>query len=573
MLLSFLVGALFLVTPVPASTAFAPATSALAPPAPAPVPAGLPEAQAAPDDCGDPSAWATRAELTEGRETSSHREVMEFLDRAAACDHRMVRVTFGHSLEGRPLPLLVVSPRVVEDHAGEGVLPPSAAADLASALVADDRLRVFIQANIHAGEVAGKESVLRLVRRIVAGEVELPADMDLLLAPIYNADGNEAVRLDHRPRQHGPVGGMGTRTNAMGLDLNRDQMKLDSPEARSLARLLGEWAPHVLADLHTTNGTRHAYHLTYSPPLHPATPESIDRFLRDEHFPRVTDAVEAEWGWHMWHYGNVFERDGQRGWWTFDHRPRFVTNYAGLRNRVGILSEAYSYLEFMDRILATERFVDQILEDLAPRTREVRALVETEWARDLRGTRIPIRAGFPDTAPDTEILMGDVETDLHPGTGAPLLRRTDVVVPDTMPAWIAFEGTEWARVPAAYLLPDPDPQVTERLRAHGIRLDPMAESDAGQTVQVEVFRVTGVESAPREFQGRVERTLEGEWHLEERSLPPGTLRIDLSQPEARLAVLLLEPRADDGLVNWAILGADAEAGDELPLLREPVPDP
>lgn len=546
------------------------------PPAPGLAPGVAPGAAsgaALEEPCDDPSTWAIRPEVTEGEETSSHAEVMAFLDRAAACDSRMVRVVFGHTPEGRPLPLLVVSPQVDRDHPDEATLPPSGADELARALVAEDRLRVFIQANIHAGEVAGKEAVLRLVRRLVLGEVALPDDMDLLLAPIYNADGNEALALGNRPRQHGPIGGMGTRPNAMGLDLNRDQMKLDSPEARALARLLGTWEPHVLADLHTTNGTRHAYHLTYSPPLHPATPESIDRFLRDEHFPRVTRAVEEAWGWHMWHYGNVFEREGRTGWWTFDHRPRFVTNYAGLRNRVGILSEAYSYLEFTDRILATERFVDEILADLAPRTREVRALVETERARDLRGTRIPIRAAFPDDAPEAVILMGEVETDLHPGTGAPLLRRTDTIRPDTLPAWIAFEGTEWARVPDAYLFPDPDPEVLERLRAHGLHLEPHPLAGTGTPVSVESFRITAATSAPREFQGRVERTLEGSWTPEERTLPEGTLRLDLSQSEARLAVLLLEPRADDGLVNWGILGADAGPDDDIPLLREPHPDP
>lgn len=54
----------------------------------------------------------------------------------------------------------------------------------------------------------------------------------------------------------GPVAaGVGTRENSKGLDLNRDYMKLDSQEARSLVGLMNKWDPHVLVDLHTTNGS------------------------------------------------------------------------------------------------------------------------------------------------------------------------------------------------------------------------------------------------------------------------------------------------------------------------------
>jgi hypothetical protein len=86
----------------------------------------------------------------------------------------------------------------------------------------------------------------------------------LLIAPIYNADGNERVEITNRPRQNGPVGGMGQRANAQDYDLNRDHMKLDSPEARSLVRLYARYDPQVAIDLHTTNGSRHAYYLTSS---------------------------------------------------------------------------------------------------------------------------------------------------------------------------------------------------------------------------------------------------------------------------------------------------------------------
>ncbi len=45
---------------------------------------------------------------------------------------------------------------------------------------------------------------------------------------------------------------MGIRENALGLDLNRDFMKLETPEARSLVAAYNQFDVDVLIDLHTT---------------------------------------------------------------------------------------------------------------------------------------------------------------------------------------------------------------------------------------------------------------------------------------------------------------------------------
>lgn len=508
---------------------------------------------------GLPVELSIRPERTDWRETSSYAEVVDHLALAAASHPRMHLATFGYTNQGRALPLLVVGPASPEEATAEAVRSAGI-------------LRIYLQGNIHAGEVAGKEALLRLVRRLAEGDPEAESwtrGWVLLIGPIYNADGNEAVDLRNRPRQHGPLGGMGTRPNAQGLDLNRDQMKLDSPEARSLASLLTDWDPHVIVDLHVTNGTRHAYHLTYAPGLHPATPPVLDRFLRDELFPEVTREVENRWGWHIWHYGNVSSRAGVRGWWTFDHRPRFVTNYAGVRGRLGILSEAYSYLTFEDRVLATERFVDAILDFLEPRRDEVRRLVEgvaEAEAEGLPGTPVPLRAELPAAPASHDILMGEVVEEVNPWSGEPILRRIDVVNPEVMPAGVAFEGTELAVAPRAYLLPADAAPVVARLRAHGIHVEVM---DGGGEAQVERFRVEEARSADRPFQGRTEREVTGRWVTEQLRLEPGTFRVPVGQPLGRLAVLLLEPRADDGFLAWGILDPWIGEGRDYPVRREP----
>ncbi|MEQ8329497.1 MAG: M14 family metallopeptidase [Longimicrobiales bacterium] len=495
----------------------------------------------------------TRAERSDFRETSSYDDVMDLARGLADASPDIHLTSFGYSNEGRSLPLLVVG--------APDATPAS--------VLATGKTRVYLQGNIHAGEVCGKEALLMLLRRFAAGEYPAWADsLVLLVAPIYNADGNERVDLRNRPRQHGPVGGMGQRPNAQGLDLNRDHTKLDSPEARALVALLTAYDPHVGVDLHTTNGTRHAYHLTYAPPLHPNTPAAIDEYLRGSWLPAVTDRIQEKRGWRYYYYGNAFERDGEMAWATFDHRPRFNNNYLGLRNRLAILSEAYSYATFEDRVRGTLWFVEEILDYAQQNASDIRALVEAADRESVVGRSLALRAAPERSSARVTILMGEVDEERHPYTGEPMLLRRDVVVPTPMWEYGRFAATETAPAPAAYYVLPEAADVIERLEAHGVVVVRYA---AEREVSVQAFRVDSTTAAPREFQGRRERTVFGAWaDATVRTLPEGTAYVSVDQPLGRLAFTLLEPRSDDGFVAWALLDDALEAGG-LPVLRGPAP--
>lgn len=509
---------------------------------------------AAPSMTDDPSLLVTRAERTRWEQTTGYGEVRQLLDRAAALSDRAHVTTFGTSAEGRPLPLIVVGD--VED-----ARP--------AAVTAADRTRIWIQANIHGGEVAGKEALLMLLRDLVAGSHDdWLSSLTLLIAPLYNADGNERIAPDNRPYQLGPLAGMGTRGNAGGLDLNRDHIKLESAEARALVRAYQDYDPHVVVDLHTTNGTEHAYHLTYAPPLHPNTHPDLDRLLRDEWLPTITTNVRARRGWETYHYGNVPRgTDAAPTWRTFDHRPRFNSNYVGLRNRLAILSEAYAYAPFDERVGATLTFVEELLSFAADRADAIAALVETAAATPIAGTRLAVRAEPRRSTDPAEILLGRTEEVANPYTGAPMRRRLDVVEPTPMDAYIAFAGTAEETVPRAYFVPPDLTAVVDLLAAHGVEGAPL---ETAVTLAGERFLVSASRGADRLFEGHRIRTVDGAWEPADLELPAGTLRVPTDQPLGRLLFTLLEPRSDDGLVAWNYLDDTLEASATYPVLREPV---
>jgi len=502
-----------------------------------------------------PHALQITPERTDFRDTSRYEDVLAFIDALSKTSPKIQATTFGVTNEKRNLPLVVVG---ADDASADAVRRTR-------------KLRVYIQGNIHGGEVEGKESAQILLRELAEGKHDdWLKTMVLLVAPIYNADGNERFALNNRDNQYGPLGGQGQRPNAQGLDLNRDHMKLDSPEGRAVVQLMNDYDPHVSMDLHTTNGSRHAYYLTYAPPLNPATDPSIVRLLRLEWLPRVTATIRAKYGWDYYYYGNLRGNTreagspNERSWRSFDHRPRFNNNYIGLRNRFAVLSEAYAYATFRDRILATSRFVEENLNYVRDNAATIRRLVEDADQRTLVGARLPLRAELERAPELVEILLGEVTEEKHPVDGHIMHLRKDVKNPEKMAEYGTFKGTEFERVPSAYFVPPALTDVVERLRMHGVVATPL---DSSTRVSAEEFRIEKSETAATPFQNHKERTLTGAWQAGERQLPAGTLRVDMKQPLARLAFYLLEPRSDDGLTDWNFLDQALNGAQLYPILR------
>jgi hypothetical protein len=520
---------------------------------------------------------ATRAELTNYEETSSYADVQRVVAGLAASP--LVHVeNFGQSEEGRELPLLVISdPKVAS---------PEAARRLGRPLV-------FVQANIHAGEVEGKEAVLALARRLVDGNLKsLTRQLVILIAPIYNADGNEQVSVENRTAQNGPVAGVGTRENARGLDLNRDYMKLDSAEARALVRLMTTWDPHLVVDLHTTNGSYHGYHLTYAPTLNPNADARLIGFERDTLLPAVRKAMLDTHNFRSYYYGNFMpegggardsprldpQNPGTTAWRTFDHRPRFGNNYVGLRNRIAILSEANSYLDFKGRVAVTEAFVEEVWRAATKHAKQIITLTaqaDQSVAPPRRIAAKPVEQGvefevraLPDTV---AILAGDVRKELNPRSGQEMRQMTDMAVPVQMRDYGVFAATRTRPLPAGWVIPRAiatSPRMAaalDRLRWHGVRTETIL---ADTQMDVDRFVISDIVPAPRPSQGRQEARISGTLERASLLVDTGSILVPANQPLARLAFYLLEADSDDGLAAWNVIGDGLVVGLAFPVYRQ-----
>ena len=514
------------------------------------------------------TALRTVPETTGYRETSRYADVVRFLDQLEESSRSTGTLFFGSigkTSEGRDIPFVIAS--------RPGVRTPAEAR-------ASGKPVVYIQGNIHAGEVEGKEALQAMLRDLTFAQGPNVLDSIVLIAvPIYNADGNEKFLPQARQRteQNGPEM-VGQRPNAQGLDLNRDYIKAEAPETRASLAMFTAWDPDVFVDLHTTDGSFHGYALTYSPSLNPAAPlGDYTRVLLNELRRRVGDRD----GFAIYDYGNFNDRGGvevstdsvHSGWYTYDHRPRFGTNYFGLRGRVAILSEAFSHDPFERRVKSTYAFVKQLLTLVAERSAELKSLeqlAEKELTQKPRPD-IALQSALPKEAPSGPIayeILAHTGDSTRTEPGVPRgLRRTGEIRTRSMPVFDRFVPTVTRRIPDAYLVYDS--ATIARLRLHGVIVDSLRSSE--RLSRVEHFTVDSVVRATRPFQGHNEVRITGFWAPNPIDMGAGVFIVRTSQPLGRVVAYLLDPESDDSLLTWNVFDQWVAPRRPYPVLRAWLP--
>jgi dipeptidyl-peptidase 4 len=486
----------------------------------------------------------TVAEKSEFKATARHAEVVEFCEKLAKLSPVVRLSELGTSVQGRKLPLLIL--------ADPPVSTPAQAA-------ARGRPVVLALGNIHGGEVDGKEALLMLARDLAtAKDHTLLKDLTVLIAPLVNPDGGEKIDKANRREQNGPADGVGERANAQGFDLNRDYIKLESPEVRAIVRALDRWSPAVVIDTHTTNGSFHQYTITYDGPRNPAAPPALVRAVREEILPDVRRRFEKATGLKAFFYGNFTK--GHKAWESYPALPRFGTQYAGLRNRIGILVESYSYAPYKDRVLASRAYVRACLDYAAENKDGLRKLLAAGKPRDT----IPLRHKLA-PLPNPVTIHGFVEEQKdgrRVSTGKPRAYEVEHLG--------LAEATLSVPRPYAYLFPPSYAKAVEVLQRHGVTVEELREDIE---LDVEAYRIDKLTRAAKPYQKHHLVTVQATPRAEAQRLPAGTILVKTAQKLGTLAAYLLEPQAEDGLCAWNFFDAGLKQGKDFPVLRLPAEAP
>ena len=246
-------------------------------------------------------------------------------------------------------------------------------------------------------------------------------------------------------------------------------------------------------------------------------------------------------GFAVFDYGN-FEGT-PRAWKTYDNRPRFGTNYVGIRGRIAILSEAYSHDPFERRVKATYAFVHEILSLIAEKKPHM---------SDLKLDSVPIRSALTEakTLPvvaESLIATGDSSL-TQPGVKR-AYRRAGHFDTVTMSVYDHFTPTLEAPMPKGYVVPAAETAAVRLLHLHGFAMTGPRKSCG----PAESFVLDSTTHDTVAFQGHHQAHEFGHWSTESKPVAGPCYEISTHQRLGVLAVYLLEPESDDGLVTWNVV--------------------
>ncbi|NTV76182.1 MAG: M14 family metallopeptidase, partial [Holophaga sp.] len=377
-----------------------------------------------------------------------------------------------------------------------------------------------------------------------------------LFLPVFNVDGHERFGPHNRINQNGPKE-MGWRSNAAGLNLNRDYLKADAPEMRAWLKLHQAWLPDVFLDCHSTDGADYQYPLTIAREAGPGDTwfleAGLGAWIRDSFLPGLRSGLEADGvptteyiAFRTWH-------DPRSGLVIGPSGPRYSQGYQSAQNRLGLLLETHMLKPYAVRVEATRLALLRTSELVA---RERDTVVRLNRAADAFTASaafraVPMPLGFRDDGTSEPMAFKGFayERTTSDLTGGDWFTY-DPSRPQTfqVPRYGHLKATASARVPEAYLVPPEWTEVIARIQAQGIPHHRLARP-ATLPVSGWRFRDVVFRRTPTEGRQRVESLVQ-EAFAGIREFPAGTVVVPTGNRLARIIVHLLEPASEESLLRW-----------------------
>ncbi|PZX58057.1 M14 family metallopeptidase [Algoriphagus chordae] len=476
--------------------------------------------------------WVTPFELSDGLESPTYAETMDWIEKLVANSDYLEIVTIGTSEQGRAINMVIASK-------DKGFSPEE--------LSTSKKPAIFFQAGIHAGEIDGKDAGMMLLRDISQGnKLALLDDANLLFIPILNVDGHERRSEFGRVNQRGPKE-MGWRTNAQNLNLNRDYTKLETAGIQAVAKVINSYDPDLYVDIHVTDGADYQYDITYGFVETGGYSPEISTWLATSFKPEVDQALKNK--------GHIpgpllFAANGNdfsQGNVAFSFSPRFSHTYGDIKHVPSILIENHSLKPFEQRVLGTYVFLEQAIKSVSEHFAELQSAVKSD--RNQKPSEITVKFAFRETPADSMEFLGIAsKKETSEITGREYVVWEGKEITQIVPSLLMDRPVENVKVPKAYWIPAEWSIVIQKMKAHGIEMEILQQE---KELKLEFSKVGDFKMNNQPYEGlmrfqsfdleKLDRTV---------SLQPGSARISTDQPLAELLVILMEPESIDSFFQW-----------------------
>lgn len=446
---------------------------------------------------------------------TTYREMMTFLHDLTTASPELIKLQIvGRTQRGRDIPMVKVS------NGGT------------------DKLRVLYTGCIHGNEPSGTEGLLYFMKQLtrdpqLAGLLD---KMDFYILPSVNIDGSEE----------------GERFTANGIDLNRDQTLLSTPEARTLQRVALTVKPHLFIDFHEYKPLRASYEEVTNGRLvtnpndfmflwssNPNVSSALKTMVDELYVPDAIRMADAEGLVHH----TYFTTKSNRGEIVFNiggSSPRSSSNIMALRGAVSILMEVRGVglgrTSYKRRVNTVYKLAETFARTTSENEERIRKAVD-EAERDNSDIAVTFRSK---AASD------------YPLTFIDILACKKVTVPVEARVAPESEVVLTRQRPVAYYLDASQGRAVEILQNYGVGLERL---DAPKTLDLECYTVTAASESHDLVAGILPLNVKTRTDIRTVTLPAGSYRISMSQPLATLVTVLLEPESANGFVNYRVIDA------------------
>ena len=483
----------------------------------------------------------TPGETNDWDALSSHQEVTEFFQeltqRSEAADMQVI----GQSRQERDLHLVTLSDPAVSS---------------AWEAHRSDKPVLFIGAQIHGDEPAGKEGLMEFARDLAFGELNwMLEEVIFLFIPQMNPDGGE-------------LGEWGTRANAAGYNLNRDFPRLDNPEAQAVAQTVLDWRPHVVVDAHELVGPPRIYDFYTWHPNNPNSPDLLYDYASDHVIPDIVEALEAEGFTHtIYHTPEGLFTEPEEGIFVPLY-GRTLNDYAEALGSISILYESVrgrdARVDIEDRTQRHRVAMEALAEHVANNGERVVEVVDRAMEHNRTMGRADSIAVEVDHAKSETISYRvaemEEEEDVSPWEWEPTGDTLDLEVP----LYDQIDVIEARERPSAYLIEPHRHDLAETLSRHDIQVERLRQP---VELEVEAFEITSRTIADSPYEGYIPIEVESQLEPTTQDFEDGTWLVRTNQPEAALIFKLLEPEDENSLVITGELTTEVNEGATLPIYR------
>ena len=433
-------------------------------------------------------AQKTIFEKTNGRETATYFEVIDFYTNLAKKSAIIKMETKGLTDSGYPLHLILISSDKqfdpVEWHKQGKVV-------------------FMINNGIHPGEPDGIDASMMLVRDIINKKVELPNHVAIGVIPIYNIGGALNRSGFSRVNQEGPLE-YGFRGNAQNRDLNRDFTKNDTKNARSFAEIFHYLNPDVLVDTHVSDGADYQHTMTLITTQYNKQGPLLGEWVKQTFEPALFEGMKNK-KHEMVPYVNVDGTDPSVGFSQFNDAPRYSSGYAALFNTISFMPETHMLKPYQARTQATYDLLTTFIETNARFASEIKEVRKKAIENTVQQKEFPLSWKL-DPKQFTEITFKGYESGSRTSkvTGLPILFY-DHSKPFTKQVkfYDVYTAQNIVSKPKAYIIPQGWWKVLDILSLNKVKMERMKNDSV---IEVNAFRIDNLKAMPNAYEGHYKNT-------------------------------------------------------------------